>query len=135
VPFARIFAPTAVLLLALTGCGGTGPALAPREVVTRVPPEPAPPEAPGPAGPQPATTRPGAGTGLDRFVAAVQARLPDVALDRRDEEVEELGRQACTALAAGKKTASVAGELRNLGVGEADARELVALAKGTACRT
>src|SRR5690348_613111 len=31
--------------------------------------------------------------GLDRFVAAVQRELPDVALDRRDEEVEALGQE------------------------------------------
>lgn len=134
-PFARIFATTAILLSALTGCGDTDPALAPRQVVTRVPPESAPPAGIAEAGPEPAPTRLGAGTGLDRFVAAVQAKLPDVALDRRDEEIEELGRQACAALAAGKKTASVAGELRSLGVTEADAGKLIALAKSTACRT
>ena len=134
-PFARIFATTAILLLALTGCGDTDPALAPRQVVTRVPPESAPPAANAAPVEEPLPTRTSAGTGLDRFVAAVQAKLPDVALDRRDEEIEELGRQACTALAAGKKPASVAGELRSLGVAEADAGKLIALAKNTACRS
>ena len=147
-PFARILATTAVLLLALTGCADGDPALAPGRVVTSVPPESAPPPetaapspthpeaaAPGPTHPKTAPTRADAGSGLDRFVAAVQAKLPDVALDRRDEEVEELGQQACTSLAAGKKPATVAGELRGLGVGEADARELIVLAKDTACRS
>lgn len=72
-------------------------------------------------------------TGLDAFVAAVQRELPDVALDRRDEEVEELGQQACQALAAGKKDGDVAGEISAEGVTAPDARKLVTLARSTAC--
>jgi hypothetical protein len=111
------------------------------------PPSPAAVAAPGPspAGTATATAEPvrtataaAAGAdpgphGLDRFVAAVQVRLPDVALDRRDDEIADLGQQACDQLAAGKKTAAVAGSLAEPGVSDADARALVALARDTAC--
>ncbi|HEX5198563.1 MAG TPA: hypothetical protein VFW27_01360 [Actinoplanes sp.] len=78
----------------------------------------------------------GAGSGdlgLDRFVAAVQRQLPAVAVDRRDEEVEDLGVQACQGLAAGEKDAVVAGAISEQGVAIGDARKLVALARATAC--
>ncbi|MFD0524880.1 DUF732 domain-containing protein [Paractinoplanes durhamensis] len=80
----------------------------------------------------------GAGSGspgLDRFVAAVQKQLPEVALDRRDEEVEQLGQQACDALAAGRKATAVAGELSEQGVTSTDAGKLVALAGSTMCES
>ena len=71
--------------------------------------------------------------GLDRFVAAVQRQLPDVALDRRDEEVEALGEEACAGLKAGKSDTAVAGALGGADVAPADARRLVTLARSTAC--
>jgi len=70
---------------------------------------------------------------LDRFAAAVREQLPEVAMDRRDEEVEAFGEQACRALAAGEKAPAVAGEISSQGVTSADARKLVALAGSTAC--
>ncbi|MEU4237224.1 DUF732 domain-containing protein [Actinoplanes sp. NPDC026619] len=70
---------------------------------------------------------------LDGFLAAVQKQLPQVALDRRDEEVEALGEQACTAIAAGRSATAAAGELSEEGVPAADARKLVALAGATVC--
>jgi hypothetical protein len=79
----------------------------------------------------------GAGSGdagLDRFVAAVQRQLPEVAVDRRDEEIEALGRQACDALAASGKTATAARDLAGSGVTAAQAGKLVTLARSTACR-
>jgi hypothetical protein len=79
---------------------------------------------------------PGAGSGsagLDRFVAAVREQLPAVVLDRRDEEVEELGERACDGLSAGRSSAVVAGEIGEQGVAAADARKLVALAGDTVC--
>ncbi|GIF26020.1 hypothetical protein BJ973_003289 [Actinoplanes tereljensis] len=97
-------------------------------------------ESPAPRSPK-ATKAPkpaGAGTGdggLDRFVAAVQNQLPAVALDRRDEEVEALGSQACAALAGGRKATAVAGELSAQGVKSADAAKLVALARTTVCHS
>ena len=81
-----------------------------------------------------ATTDAGSGdAGLDRFVAAVQQHLPDVALDRRDEEVEALGQEACAGLRAGKTDTAVAGEIGAEDVTPADARKLVTLARSTAC--
>ena len=67
------------------------------------------------------------------FLAAVQERLPDVALDRRDEEVEALGEQSCAGLEAGKSANAVAGELGEEDVTPVDARKLVTLAGATAC--
>ncbi|MGX6606498.1 hypothetical protein ACWKSP_30890 [Micromonosporaceae bacterium Da 78-11] len=83
--------------------------------------------APKPYVPPPPTPR------LDRFVAAVRSEMPDFAMDRRDEEVEEIGQRACTALHAGVKPTTVAGRLRALGVDGPAARSLVTLAKDTAC--
>jgi len=120
----------AALLCTLAACSS-----GPRQIATPIPHDAAPPPESEPPGLLETSTRAEAGSGLDRFVAAVQAKLPGVALDRRDEEVEELGRQACASLAAGKKTATVIGDLRNLGIGEADARELMVVAKKTACPT
>lgn len=83
------------------------------------------------------TSKPaGAGSGdarLDDFVAAVRKRLPAVALDRRDEEVEELGEHACEGLSAGRSGKAVAAEIGEQGVPAADARALVALAGDTVC--
>nr|WP_296073700.1 DUF732 domain-containing protein [uncultured Actinoplanes sp.] len=71
---------------------------------------------------------------IDRFVAAVQRQMPQVALDRRDDEVAELGEEACRSLAAGKRDAAVATAISEYGVAATDARQLVALARATACR-
>jgi len=72
--------------------------------------------------------------GLDRFVAAVQRKLPDVALDRRDEEVEDLGEQACAALGHGRSATAVTDEVAAQGVTPADAKMLVGLARDNLCR-
>jgi hypothetical protein len=71
--------------------------------------------------------------GPDHFLAAVQQKLPEVALDRRDEEVEDLGEQACQALATGRSATTAAGEVAEQGVAPADARTLVALARNDLC--
>jgi hypothetical protein len=90
---------------------------------------------PAPKTPAPSpTSDAGSGSaGLDRFVAAVQRDLPDVALDRRDEEVEALGQQACAGLRSGKTDTAVAAEIGEEEVTPADARKLVTLARSTAC--
>ncbi|WP_433292515.1 DUF732 domain-containing protein [Actinoplanes sp. CA-030573] len=152
----RVLATLGVLAVGLAGCSGSPhPVAAPAGVpvasaeavrnpvpaMSTTKPAPAPPT-PRRTGPAPRPTRtttdtPGAGSGdagLDRFVAAVQEQLPAVALDRRDEEVEELGQQACSELAAGQKPATVAAEISDQGVTSADAQKLVALAHETACR-
>jgi len=71
---------------------------------------------------------------IDRFVAAVQRQMPQFALDRRDDEVAELGEEACRSLAAGKRDAAVATEITEYGVATNDARQLVTLARDNACR-
>jgi hypothetical protein len=140
------------LVIALAGCTDTpstpraGTAAPVASVLSPVPEE-APPQPPG-AAPRPRRTSPAPTptatakraaeadsgvTGFDRFVAAVQQQLPAVALDRRDEEVEALGEQACDSLAAGRKAAAVAGEISSEGVAAPDARKLVTLAGTTAC--
>lgn len=49
--------------------------------------------------PLPVTTVPSATVGdPDRFVAAVRAQMPELALDRRDEEIADLGSAACASL-------------------------------------
>jgi hypothetical protein len=138
------------VLLLLAGCSHatTSPAVAPPRAPTPVPPQsaaPSPAAVPTAASTLSASAAPhGAATtateiatvgGMARFVAAVQRRLPSVALDRRDDEVEELGEQVCDSVAAGKRTATVEGEIREFGVGKSDARTLVALAQDTACRS
>jgi hypothetical protein len=155
VPFARIATVTAVgLLVGLAGCGHDPEpttVAVPAAAVPDVPleagtEEPAATETPAPeatASKRAArkTTPPavpadaGAGqVGLDRFVAAVQQRLPDVVLDRRDEEVEDLGTQACDALQGGRSATTAAGEVAEQGVTPADARTLVGLARDNLCR-
>jgi hypothetical protein len=157
VPFARIATAAAVtLLLTLTGCGHestpttvAAPAVTspdvPLETATVDPAgtdSPAPEATvskkrahrpPPPAAPPPADAVSGT-AGQDRFVAAVQRRLPKVTLDRRDEEVEDLGEQACAALGHGRSATAAAGEVAEQGVTPADARTLVGLAKDNLCR-
>jgi hypothetical protein len=70
---------------------------------------------------------------LSRFVAAVRQELPEITVDRRDEEVATLGQQTCDAVAAGKKTAVVVREIRAQGVDGPQAQRLVTLARDTAC--
>ena len=91
---------------------------------------------------RPAYAETNAGSGdphLDAFVAVVRDRLPVVAADRRDEEIEVLGQQACRSIADGRPAAAVAAETRALGTGDAEAtdpataRELVRLATATLC--
>jgi hypothetical protein len=150
---------TAALTLGLTACGEDRTQLsAAAEQAMPVPESTSTATPPAPAGTSPTprraaaakphagrTTEPAAPTtaakdagsgnsGLDRFVTVVQKQLPDVALDRRDEEVEELGQEACSGLAAGKTPAAVAGGLSDDGVSAPDARKLVTIAGQSLCR-
>lgn len=92
------------------------------------------PESAAPSVPGSAPAVPGAASG-DRFVAEVRDRLPELALDRRPEEITEMGGEACAGLAAGRQRAAVAETLQGYGVGADDARELVALAGADLCRS
>ncbi|MBG0562321.1 DUF732 domain-containing protein [Actinoplanes aureus] len=101
---------------------------------------PSPAEAPA-ATPEPdvaatvASSAPGEAVSGERFLAAVRGQLPEVAVDRRPEEITEIGDAACTSLAAGQRRASAAADLIGYGVSNADARELVILARAFLCRT
>ncbi|NMO56648.1 DUF732 domain-containing protein [Actinoplanes sp. TBRC 11911] len=136
-----------VVLLAVAGCSPSSDkttAVAPAGGgVTGVPGETT--SAPALAAPEPALTKaaprrspakrlhvelPSSG----RFVAAVQRQMPQFVVDRRDDEVAELGEIACRSLAAGKRESVVARAITGYGVGERDARELVVLARDNACR-
>ncbi|GIE83036.1 hypothetical protein Aph02nite_89860 [Actinoplanes philippinensis] len=68
-----------------------------------------------------------------RFVAAVRGKLPEVTVDLRNEEITEIGGQACASLAAGRPRRAVAAEVAEYGLAAADARALVALARRTLC--
>ncbi|WP_245923268.1 DUF732 domain-containing protein [Paractinoplanes atraurantiacus] len=63
----------------------------------------------------------------------MQRDLPEVAIDRRDEEVAAFGEQACRGLAAGKKAPAVVREFRAQGVSGPQAKRLFALASNTMC--
>lgn len=80
------------------------------------------------------TTPVGAAALGGRFLQAVRAQLPEVAVDRRNEEITELGGEACTSLAAGQGRGEVATELTGYGLAADDARRLVTLARSTICR-
>ncbi|MBB3094190.1 hypothetical protein FHR83_001842 [Actinoplanes campanulatus] len=101
----------------------------------------------GPTGAVAAPGSPGVVTGLapqtdggiqaatgGEFLDAVRGELPTVAMDRRAEEITELGGQACSSLAAGNDRAEVAAELSEFGLETADARRLVTLARKKLCR-
>jgi len=89
------------------------------------------------AGTRPAPAR--TGTGPDGFVDAVRARVPEIAVDRRDEEIQAIAQQACASLAAGTDADALVAETRSLGTADAEAtdqataRELIKLAIDTVC--
>ena len=153
-----------VLALATTGCGddeaepgnvpvpatSSAPAPAPGVSSSPVsaqaqPPADEPAENPDVAG----TADPGAddnasapddaARGSGDFVSTVKAKLPQVAADRRDEEIALVAEQACAGLAAGLAGDQVTAETRTLGTqdaaatDEATARELVKLAIDVVC--
>jgi hypothetical protein len=162
---------TAVLLVALAGCGDVALAGCADDraepAAVAVPAAGAPVESPAPVGSadsRPATraatthaatpratgttaaaggdgqTDAGSGSkGLDDFVTVVRAKVPEVAVDRRDEEIEAIAQQACASLAAGKKADALVAETRSLGTADAQAtdqataRELINLAIDTVC--
>ncbi|GGQ62384.1 hypothetical protein GCM10010166_35210 [Couchioplanes caeruleus subsp. azureus] len=82
-----------------------------------------------------AQARAAAGTGA--FVAAVRDKLPQIALDHRDEEIAAIAEQACTSLAAGDDAGAIVASTRSLAgaaaANRATARRLVKLAIDTVC--
>ncbi|MEU4561998.1 DUF732 domain-containing protein [Actinoplanes sp. NPDC023936] len=106
----------------IAGCG-TAP---PVPEWKNPPPDAAPPSSwPAPAG---AVASPAAD-----FVAAVRDRLPELAIDRRPEEITELGDRACAGLAAGTRRPAVVKSLSRYGVSGPDATTLVTLAGAHHC--
>jgi hypothetical protein len=69
----------------------------------------------------------------ERFVAAVRGQLPEATVDLRNEEITEMGGQACASLAAGRPRRAVVEEVAGRGLPDAAARELVVLARSTLC--
>lgn len=143
---------TVALLLALGGCGDEAdaePATVPVPATSSAAPaDPAMVASSTPprhaAATTVRTTKPGpveekTGTGIEGFVAVVQARMPEIAMDRRDEEIAAIAEQACASLADGKEAGRIVAETRTLGMGEtkatdrAGARELIKLAIDTVC--
>jgi hypothetical protein len=82
-----------------------------------------------------AKTTAGSGNrGLDGFVADVRTQVPQVAVDRRDEEIEEIAQQACPSLKAGRNAAVIVTDVeRMVGVDKATAEKLIRLAIDTVC--
>ena len=141
------------VVLVLAACGDDDDEVKPADVPAPVPVEStATPDltvttttTPAAAKPAPATRKPTlkpaapTGGGLAAFVRVVQSRTPEIALDRRDEEIEAIAQQACASLAAGKKSDALVAETRALGTADAEAtdqataRELIKLAIDTVC--
>lgn len=77
--------------------------------------------------------------GSAAFVAAVRAKLPEIATDRRDEEIGAIAEQACAGLSAGLTGDQIVAETRTLGTEDASAtdqataRELIKLAIDKVC--
>jgi hypothetical protein len=95
----------------LAGCGAPGTMPAPA------------PSVPASAEPS-AETNTGTGDeGLDHFVATVQRRLPEVAADRRDEELEAVAEQSCALLASGTDAKTIAAVARTLGTSDPKATD------------
>jgi Protein of unknown function (DUF732) len=141
---------TAVAVLMLGGCGDeaeptAGPApvtSSPAPVTQTTAPASAAATAttsptPGGTATKPSPRRTGAGP--SGFVDVVRDRVPEVAVDRRDDEIEAVARQACASLAAGKDADALVAETRSLGTADAEAvdqataRELIKLAIDTVC--
>jgi Protein of unknown function (DUF732) len=90
----------------LAGCGSPGTT-----------PEP-PPSVSASADPTVETDTGTGDQGLDHFVATVQRRLPAVAADRRDEELEAVAQQSCALLASGTDAKTIAAVARTLGTSD-----------------
>ncbi len=134
----RLWPVVAATVLMLAGCGEddraaeaeAGPATATAATAAGSSPEGAPA-----AG----ATVESARAGAAGFVSVVRERLPEVAVDRRDDEIAAVAGQACASLAAGDDAETVVAGTRSLGTADAEAvdhataRELIKLAIDTVC--
>jgi hypothetical protein len=141
------------LLVAVSGCGDdaeTRPATVPAPAISSAAPtapalaarrpSPAPTATSTPRSEPRSDPRPGPGPGrravamdTSGFVTAVQDRLPEVAIDHRDEELAAIAGQACTSLAAGAGARAVVADTERFGTDEAAAHELIKLAIDNVC--
>jgi hypothetical protein len=117
---------TGVAVTVLAGCASSPP------VPQWVDPLPAVSDAAA-APPSASVDERGLAASDERFVAAVRGRLSDATVDLRNEEITEMGGQACASLAAGQPRRAVVEELAGQGLPDAAARELVILARSTLC--
>lgn len=108
--FARTACLAALLLTPLAGCSTPDPVWVQGRAL--------------PASASPAPTA----AGPDRFVAAVRQQLPELALDRRDEEIADLGAAACASLREGRQTVLTA-----YGVSPTQAHRLITVAHTDLC--
>jgi hypothetical protein len=126
--FATALTAAVLAVTALTGCGADEPV---------VPPAAAPAASTAPSEATTAAAEDEAGSAA--FVAAVRAKLPEIAADRRDEEIGLIAEQACAGLSAGLKSDQIVAETRTLGTEDASAtdqataRELIKLAIDSVC--
>ncbi|GAA2705330.1 hypothetical protein [Actinoplanes palleronii] len=116
--FARTASLAALLLTPLAGCSAPDPVW----VQGRSLSSPAADPLPVSASPAPPAAGPG------RFVASVRQQLPELAVDRRDEEIADLGVAACASLRDGRKTVLTA-----YGVSPAQAHQLITVAHTDLC--
>ncbi|MBL7261731.1 DUF732 domain-containing protein [Paractinoplanes lichenicola] len=72
---------------------------------------------------------------IDAFVALMREKLPEVVVDRRDEEVAALGEQTCAELKRGRKDTAVIAGMTDQGFTTPDAKTVLTLARTSACPT
>jgi hypothetical protein len=127
----------AATVLALAGCGDDPTPVRP-PATGAAPSTAAVPASPAPPASVPASQGTGDAPAVE-FVGVVRNRLPEIAVDRRDEEIEAIATRACTSLAEGTDAETIVTETRSLGTLDAEAtdhataRELIKLAIDTVC--
>ncbi|WP_430787421.1 DUF732 domain-containing protein [Actinoplanes sp. G11-F43] len=67
------------------------------------------------------------------FLDSVRGGMPEFAMDLRNEEITEMGGQACASLAAGNPRREVVEELGEYGLADSEARDLIKLARSNLC--
>ncbi|WP_203740442.1 hypothetical protein [Actinoplanes cyaneus] len=139
---ARVTGSVVLLLGSVTACSSDADAIwVEGRVLPSASPSPSPsaaasqaapssPSSPAPSSPASGTpsSRPAATGDPDRFVEAVRRQLPELAMDRRDEEIADLGSEACASLRTDDQD-----NLSAYGVTAAQARQLRGVARADLC--
>ncbi|KUL27392.1 hypothetical protein [Actinoplanes awajinensis] len=130
--FARTASLAALLLTPLAGCSAPDPVWVQGRSLSSPAADPLPVSAspaPTAADPLPVSALPAStAAGPGRFVASVRQQLPELAVDRRDEEIADLGVAACASLRDGRQTVLTA-----YGVSPAQAHQLITVAHTDLC--